>query len=100
MVCDVIFYFKIFGGLKWVYVVLWCFDDDFCDLLELCIDLVLGIFGLFEVVCQGCVLVVNVLGSGVLELFGLFGFLLQVCCCLFGEELVLFLFDICWCGEL
>lgn len=96
---DATVYLKTLSGLRRVHAIMRRLDDDFCDPLELRTDSALGVPGLLEAVRQGRVLVVNALGSGVLESPGLLGFLPKINQYLFGEELLLPSIATWWCGE-
>ena len=66
---------KSLDGLRPVDIILRRVDDIFCDPLELRQDSRLGVAGLLEAIRQKNVIVINPLGSGVLDNPGLMPFL-------------------------
>jgi uncharacterized circularly permuted ATP-grasp superfamily protein/uncharacterized alpha-E superfamily protein len=95
---DTVF-LKTLGGLRRVHSILRRLDDDFCDPLELRSDSALGVPGLLGALRAGRVLVVNALGTGVLESAAWLGFLPTVAERLIGERLLLPEVATWWLGE-
>ena len=91
---------KSLDGLRPVDIILRRVDDIFCDPLELRQDSRLGVAGLLEAVRQKNVIVINPLGSGVLDNPGLMPFLPGIARHLMGEDLRLPSVATWWCGEL
>lgn len=98
VVCDGKLWMCLLGMLKCVDVVFCCVDVYYVDLLDLCVDFRFGVVGLVEVQYCGIVIVVNMLGSGILENLGLLCFLLQLFECLFDESLLLYIVLVYWGG--
>ena len=92
-------YLKTLAGLRRVHAILRRLDDDFCDPLELRSDSALGVPGLLKAVRAARVMLVNPLGSGVLESAAWLGFLPGVSEWLLGEPLQLPAVATWWCGE-
>jgi uncharacterized circularly permuted ATP-grasp superfamily protein/uncharacterized alpha-E superfamily protein len=92
-------FLKTLSGLEPVDVILRRVDDDFCDPLELRNDSMLGIPGLIEAMRAGNVVVVNALGTGLLQSPAFMAFLPGLCRHLFGEELLLPSAATWWCGQ-
>lgn len=90
---------KSLGGLERVDVVLRRVDDFFCDPVELKSDSRLGVAGLLEVVRSGNVVVVNPLGSGVLENPALQRYLPQIAQHFLGRDLRIPSIPTYWCGD-
>ena len=90
---------KSLDGLRPVDIILRRVDDIFCDPLELRQDSRLGVAGLLEAVRQKNVIVINPLGSGVLDNPGLMPFLPRIAKHLMGEDLRLPSAATWWCGE-
>ncbi|MCG9130397.1 circularly permuted type 2 ATP-grasp protein [Candidatus Poribacteria bacterium] len=90
---------KSLDGLRPVDIILRRVDDIFCDPLELRQDSRLGVAGLLEAVRQKNVIVINPLGSGVLDNPGLMPFLPGIAKHLMGEDLRLPSAATWWCGE-
>ncbi len=90
---------KSLDGLRPVDIILRRVDDIFCDPLELRQDSRLGVAGLLEAVRQKNVIVINSLGSGVLDNPGLMPFLPRIAKHLMGEDLRLPSAATWWCGE-
>ena len=90
---------KSIDGLRPVDIILRRVDDTFCDPLELRQDSRLGVAGLLEVIRRGNVIVINPLGSGVLENPGLMPFLPNISKRLIGEDLRLPSVATWWCGH-
>ena len=90
---------KTIKGLEKVDVIIRRVDDVFCDPLEFRNDSHLGVVGLMEAVRQRKVLVINPLGSRVLENPGLMAFLPKLCQHLLGEDLKLPSVATWWCGQ-
>jgi uncharacterized circularly permuted ATP-grasp superfamily protein/uncharacterized alpha-E superfamily protein len=92
-------YLKTLKGLDRVHVILRRLDDDFCDPLELRADSTLGVPGLTHAWRGGHVLLANGLGTGVLEVPALLGFLPGVSQALLGQPLAVPSVATWWCGE-
>jgi uncharacterized circularly permuted ATP-grasp superfamily protein/uncharacterized alpha-E superfamily protein len=92
-------YLKTVEGLQQVHVILRRVDDSFCDPLELRSDSFLGIAGLVDAVNAGNVVVVNALGSGVIETAAIMPFLPGLSRQLLGENLKLPSVATWWCGQ-
>ncbi|MGC3982331.1 MAG: circularly permuted type 2 ATP-grasp protein [Steroidobacteraceae bacterium] len=92
-------YLKTLVGLRRVHAILRRLDDDFCDPLELRSDSALGVPGLLKAVRAQRVMLVNPLGSGVLESPAWLGFMPSVADWLLGEKLQLPSVATWWCGE-
>jgi len=90
---------KSLDGLKRVDVILRYVDDAFCDPVELRSNSQLGVPGLLDVVRSGRLVVVNPLGSGVLENPILLKYLPQIGKCLLGREPRLASVKTYWCGD-
>jgi uncharacterized circularly permuted ATP-grasp superfamily protein/uncharacterized alpha-E superfamily protein len=90
---------KSLDGLTRVDVLLRRVDDAYCDPVELRSDSRMGVPGLLEVVRNGRVVVVNPLGSGVLENPILLKFLPEISKCLLGREPRLASVNTYWCGD-
>jgi uncharacterized circularly permuted ATP-grasp superfamily protein/uncharacterized alpha-E superfamily protein len=90
---------KSLDGLTRVDVLLRRVDDAYCDPVELRSDSRMGVPGLLEVVRNGRVVVVNPLGSGVLENPILLKFLPEISKCLLGREPRLSSVNTYWCGD-
>jgi uncharacterized circularly permuted ATP-grasp superfamily protein/uncharacterized alpha-E superfamily protein len=92
-------YLKTLAGLEPVDLIIRCFEDAFCDPLELRGDSLLGVPGLVEAARSGGVVIDNALGSGVVEGPGFLAFLPGLCRLLLGEELRLPSVATWWCGQ-
>ncbi len=92
-------YLKTLAGLRRVHAILRRLDDDYCDPLELRSDSALGIPGLLKAVRASRVMLMNPLGSGVLESVAWQGFMPGVAEWLLGEPLHLPSVATWWCGE-
>jgi len=92
-------YLKTLGGLLPVDVIIRRQQDTFCDPLELREDSVLGVPGLLQAVRSGNVVVVNALGSGLLESSAPAAFLPEISRHLLGEDLRLPSVATWWCGD-
>lgn len=90
---------KTIKGLEKVDVIVRRVDDVFCDPLEFRMDSHLGVVGLMEAVRQKKVLVINPLGSRILENPGFMAFLPQLCEHILGEKLILPSVATWWCGH-
>ncbi|MFY0405849.1 circularly permuted type 2 ATP-grasp protein [Solicola sp. PLA-1-18] len=90
---------RVLGGLERVDVLVRRVDTAWSDPLEMRADSRLGVPGLTEAARRGTVVVVNGLGSGVLENPGLLPFLPSVCSDVLGEELRLPSVPTWWCGD-
>ncbi|ANW96182.1 hypothetical protein AXE80_07780 [Wenyingzhuangia fucanilytica] len=90
---------KSLKGLKKVDVILRRVDDVFVDPLELKEDSYLGVAGLLEVVRNKNISVINPVGSGVIENFGLIPFMNAICNYFFKEDLILPQIASWWCGQ-
>ena len=98
-VSDGYVWLKTIKGLEKVDVIIRRVDDVFCDPLEFRSDSHLGVVGLMEAVRQRKVLVINPLGSRVLENPGLMAFLPKLSKHLLGEELQIPSVATWWCGQ-
>ncbi|HTI71362.1 MAG TPA: circularly permuted type 2 ATP-grasp protein [Candidatus Limnocylindria bacterium] len=92
-------YLKTLSGLEPVDVIVRRVDDDFCDPLELQNDSMLGVPGLLEATRAGNVVVVNSLGTGLLESPAFMAFLPGISRHMLGEELRLPSAATWWCGQ-
>lgn len=92
-------YLKTLAGLRRVHAILRRLDDDFCDPVELRSDSALGVPGLLKAVRAERVMMVNPLGSGVLESPAWLGFIPGVAEWMLGEPLQLPSVATWWCGE-
>jgi len=92
-------YLKTVEGLQPVHVILRRVDDSFCDPMELRHDSFLGVAGLVDAVHAGNVMVVNALGSGVIETAAIMPFLPGLAEKLLGEPLKLPSVATWWCGQ-
>jgi uncharacterized circularly permuted ATP-grasp superfamily protein/uncharacterized alpha-E superfamily protein len=90
---------KTLEGLRPVDVILRRVDDTFCDPLELRADSGLGVPGLVEAARAGNVTLANALGSGVVEMPALLGFLPGLCRHFLHEDLKLPSLATWWCGQ-
>ncbi|MDO9378802.1 MAG: circularly permuted type 2 ATP-grasp protein [Nocardioidaceae bacterium] len=90
---------RVLGGLEKVDVVVRRVDATWSDPLEMRADSRLGVPGLAEAARRGTVVVVNGLGSGVLENPGLLPYLAAACGDVLGEELRLPAVPTWWCGD-
>ncbi|MBN7810678.1 circularly permuted type 2 ATP-grasp protein [Algoriphagus sp. H41] len=98
-VSDGYVWLKTIKGLEKVDVLIRRVDDVFCDPLEFKSDSHLGVVGLMEAVRQKKVLVINPLGSRVLENPGLMAFLPKLSRHLLGEDLIIPSVATWWCGQ-
>ncbi|GAA0877084.1 circularly permuted type 2 ATP-grasp protein [Algoriphagus jejuensis] len=98
-VSDGYVWLKTIKGLEKVDVIIRRVDDVFCDPLEFRNDSHLGVVGLMEAVRQRKVLVINPLGSRVLENPGLMAFLPKLSKHLLGEDLAIPSVATWWCGQ-
>jgi uncharacterized circularly permuted ATP-grasp superfamily protein/uncharacterized alpha-E superfamily protein len=92
-------YLKTLVGLDPVDLIVRCFDDSFCDPLELRTDSLLGVPGLVQAIRNGAVVIDNALGSGLVETGGHLAFLPGLCRLLLGEDLRLPSVATWWCGQ-
>jgi len=90
---------KTLDGLQPVEVIIRRLNDRFCDPLELAEDSLLGVAGLLQAARMGNVVIVNPLGSGVLENPGLIPFLPGIARYYLGSELKLPSAATWWCGQ-
>lgn len=90
---------KALDGLKRVDVILRRLDDYYCDAVELRSDSRLGVPGLLDVVRSGRVVVVNPLGSGVLEHPALLKYLPAIGKHFLGREPQMRSVQTYWCGD-
>ena len=90
---------KSLDGLTRVDVLLRRVDDLLCDPVELRSDSRMGVPGLLEVIRNGRVVVVNPLGSGVLENPILLKYLPEISRSLLGREPRLASVNTYWCGD-
>lgn len=98
-VSDGYVWLKTIKGLEKVDVIVRRVDDVFSDPLEFRTDSHLGVVGLMEAVRQKKVLVINPLGSRILENPGIMAFLPKLCRHILGEELILPSVATWWCGH-
>lgn len=98
-VSDGYVWLKTIKGLEKVDVIIRRVDDVFCDPLEFRNDSHLGVVGLMESVRQGKVLVINPIGSRILENPGLMAFLPRLSKEVLGEDLILPSVATWWCGQ-
>ena len=98
-VSDGFVWLKTLRGLEKVDVIVRRVDDVFCDPLEFMGSSHLGVVGLMEAVRQQKVVVVNPLGSRILENPGIMAFLPRLCKELLGQELLLPSVATWWCGQ-
>ncbi|MCB0685514.1 MAG: circularly permuted type 2 ATP-grasp protein [Saprospiraceae bacterium] len=99
VVRDGYVWLKTISALEKVDVIVRRVDDVFCDPLEFREDSHLGVVGLTEVVRQNKVLLINTLGSRILENPGLMAFLPGLCQTMLGEDLILPSVATWWCGQ-
>lgn len=99
MVRNGFLWMKSLDGLTRVDVLLRRVDDVYCDPVELRSDSRMGVPGLLEVVRNGRVVVVNPLGSGVLENPILLKYLPRISKSLLGREPRLASVNTYWCGD-
>ncbi len=92
-------FLRSLGQLDRVDVVMRRVDADYCDPLELRPESQLGVPGLVEAVRRGNVVVVNTMGSGVIENPALNGFLDATARALLGQDLLLPVVQSWWCGD-
>lgn len=98
-VSDGYVWLKTIKGLEKVDVIVRRVDDVFCDPLEFRSDSHLGVVGLMEAIRQKKVLVINPLGSRILENPGFMAFLPKLSRHILGEELILPSVATWWCGH-
>ena len=99
VVRDGFLWMKSLKGLKRIDVVLRRVDDAFMDPLELREDSHLGVAGLLDVVRRQNVTIINPIGSGVIENFGLIPFMPAIAKYFLDEELILPQIATWWCGQ-
>jgi len=92
-------YLKTLAGLEPVDLMVRCFEDAFCDPLELRGDSLLGVPGLVDVARSGAVVIDNALGSGLVEGAAFLAFLPGLCRLLLGEDLHMPSVATWWCGQ-
>lgn len=92
-------FLKTLGGLQRVDVILRRVDDEWCDMLELRGESLLGVPGLLEAVREGNVAVANALGCGAAQTPMLMPFLPGLCRALMGEDLLIDSVRSHWCGH-
>jgi uncharacterized circularly permuted ATP-grasp superfamily protein/uncharacterized alpha-E superfamily protein len=92
-------FLKTLAGLEPVDLIMRCFDDNFCDPLELRGDSLLGVPGLVQAVRNGTVVIDNALGSGLVETAGHLAFLPGLCRQLLDEDLHMPSVATWWCGQ-
>lgn len=90
---------KTLKGLIQVDVIYRRVDDAYTDPLELKGDSYLGVAGLLNVVRKQNVVVLNPVGSGVLENPGLIPFMNSICKYFLNEDLILPQIASWWCGQ-
>lgn len=98
-VSDGYVWLKTLRGLEKVDVIVRRVDDVFCDPLEFMGSSQLGVVGLMEAIRQRKVIVINPIGSRVLENPGLMPFLPRLCKYLLNEDLILPSVATWWCGQ-
>ncbi|BCE00992.1 circularly permuted type 2 ATP-grasp protein [Marinicellulosiphila megalodicopiae] len=99
VVRDGYVWIKTLQGLKKVDVILRRISDQFSDPLELRPDSFIGVPGLLESVRQKKVIVVNPIGSWILENPGFYPYLEGCCEFLLKEKLKIASVATWWCGE-
>ncbi|SEI83113.1 Uncharacterized conserved protein, circularly permuted ATPgrasp superfamily [Allopseudospirillum japonicum] len=99
IVRDGYVWLKTLHGLKKIDVIVRRISDAYADPLHLRPDSYIGVAGLLEVVRQRKVLLINPLGSALLESPALYPFLAQACERLLGEPLQLPNAATWWCGD-
>ena len=87
------------SGLKPVGVLWRRVDANFIDPLELDQNSYIGTPGMVQAVRSGSVLMVNALGSGILETRAMLAFLPRICREVLGEDLKLPSIATWWCGQ-
>lgn len=92
-------FLKTVEGLRQVDVIIRRIVGSDCDPLELRTTSAQGVPGLMEAVRAGGVVVVNSLGSGLVDTEGLMPYLPRLCQEVLGEELALPSIRSWWCGE-
>jgi uncharacterized circularly permuted ATP-grasp superfamily protein/uncharacterized alpha-E superfamily protein len=92
-------YLKTVEGLRQVDVIVRRIVGSECDPLELRATSAQGVPGLMEAVRAGGVLIVNSLGSGLVDTEGLMPYLPRLCREILGDELELPSIPSWWCGE-
>jgi uncharacterized circularly permuted ATP-grasp superfamily protein/uncharacterized alpha-E superfamily protein len=90
---------KTVEGLEKVDIILRRVDDSYCDPLELREDSQLGIPGLLEVIRKRNVVVVNPLGSSILENTGLMAFMHAIFNYFLNEDPIFPMVATWWCGQ-
>lgn len=90
---------KTLDGLQPVDVIIRRISDRYCDPLELAEDSLLGVAGLLQAARLGQVVIVNPLGTGVLENPGLIPFLPGIARYYLGSDLKLPSAATWWCGQ-
>lgn len=90
---------KTLDGWEQVHVLWRRVDDDYCDPVELKSDSQLGVPGLLEAARAGNVVIVNPIGSGVLESPALLAYLPAIARHFLGRELQLPSVQTWWCGD-
>ena len=90
---------KTLDGLQPVEVIIRRLNDRFCDPLELAEDSLLGVAGLLQAAREGNVVIVNPLGSSILENPGLIPFLPSISRYYLGCDLKLPSAATWWCGQ-
>jgi len=96
---DGFVWLRTIKGLVKVDVIIRRVDDLYCDPLEFRNDSQLGVVGLMESIRQGKVLVINPLGTRILENPGIMAFLPRICKEVLGEDLLLPSVATWWCGQ-
>lgn len=99
LVRDGCVWIKTVEGLEKVDIILRRVDDSYCDPLELREDSQLGIPGLLEVVRKGNVVIVNPLGSSLLENTGLMAFMHAIFHYFVKEDPIFPMVATWWCGQ-
>ena len=90
---------KSLEGLNRVDVILRRVDDWYCDPVELRSDSVLGVANLLEVVRAGRVVIVNPLGSGIIESPVFLRYMPDIAKALLGRDLRIKSVETHWCGN-
>ncbi|MDD2382848.1 MAG: circularly permuted type 2 ATP-grasp protein [Sulfurospirillaceae bacterium] len=90
---------KSLSGLKPINTLVRRVDDKFCDPLELRNDSKLGVPGMVDAMRQDNLIMVNPIGSAILENIGLNPFMENIAQYFLNEELILPQIATWWCGQ-
>ncbi len=96
---DGFVWLKTLKGLERVDVIYRRVSDDFMDPLELNGNSLLGVVGILEAVRKKNVVIINPIGSGVLENSGIYHFLPAISQFLLNEPLLIPQLNTWWCGN-